>query len=89
MSILPALFLGQAAAETVTDACGADPSWMCRQVFDLTDNSSLASLASWIVERPLKILLIFVLAWLARRLAHRGIARLVARLVSDRETEEE
>ncbi len=78
-----------AVADTLFEACGADPSWMCRQVFDLTDNAAIASLVGWLVERPLKIVMILLLAWLARRVAHRGVDRLVNQLMKDRKTEAE
>ncbi len=77
------------AADTLFDACGADPSWLCRQMFDLTDNATVASLVGWLVERPLTILLILLLAWFARRVAHRSVNRLVSRMVRDRKTEGE
>lgn len=75
-------------SDTLDSACGLEPSWLCRQVFELTDSAGAASLIGWIVERPLKILLILVLAWIVRRVTHRGIERLVERLVSDRNLEE-
>ncbi len=76
-----------ASPDTLFDACGADPSWLCRQVFDLSDNAAFASLAGWLVERPLTIVLIIVLSWLARRFAHRAIDKLVGRIARDRKSE--
>lgn len=73
----------------VIEACGADPSWLCRRVFDWTDNESLASLSDWIVATPLSVLLIVVLAFVARRLAHRAIDSLVERLVHETEDTED
>ena len=78
-----------ASADTLFEACGAGPSWLCRQVFDLTENATVASLMGWLVERPLTILLILLMAWIARRAANRGIDKLVDRMVRDRKVEAE
>lgn len=62
---------------TGTPACvtnNAD-SW-CAQVYRITNVSWLAESANWLVAKPLKILLITLLALLVRFLAHRLIDRL-------------
>ena len=71
------------------DACGVEPAWLCERVYEWTDNDALAGAATWVVDRPVKVLVIIVLALFVRRLAHRGIDALVERLVSDRRAEEE
>ena len=65
----------------LTDACGADPSFVCRQVFEATNNSTLASIADWLIDRPLTILLVFTITWILVRVARRGIDRTVKRVV--------
>ena len=50
---------------------------MCERVYEATENEALAEALSWVVHRPLKVLLIAVLAWVGVRLAKRGIARVV------------
>ena len=65
----------------LTDACGDDPSFVCRQVFEATNNSTLASIADWLIDRPLTILLVFTITWILVRVARRGIDRTVKRVV--------
>lgn len=71
------------------DACGTEPAWLCERVYEWTDNDALAGAATWLVDRPVKVLTIIVLAWVIRRFAHRTIDGLVERLVKDRQAEEE
>jgi moderate conductance mechanosensitive channel len=53
--------------------CGEQAGAICRSVFDLTGNPSVARAADLMLARPAKILLIVILAWIASRLARRGI----------------
>ena len=73
-------------AEDLDDACGAEPSYLCERVFDFSDgNEVLARLAEWLIDTPLRIAFIVVLAWLLTRFGRRAIERLVTRIVaSDR-----
>ena len=57
--------------------CGESPSWVCERVYEATENEALAEALGWIVHRPLKILLIGLLAWVGVRLSKRVIARVV------------
>ena len=75
-------------ATTLNEACGTDPAWLCRKVFEWTDNSDLAGIATWVVDRPVKVVVIVLLALLVRRLVHRAIDGLIERLMSERSTEE-
>ena len=75
-------------ATTLNEACGTDPAWLCRKVFEWTDNSDLAGIATWLVDRPVKVVVIVLLALLVRRLVHRAIDGLIERLMSERSTEE-
>ena len=61
--------------DEVEQACGADPSWACQRVLELTESESWAE-ATELLDVPLRILLIFVVAWLANRLVRRAIRRL-------------
>ncbi|MEE9299150.1 MAG: mechanosensitive ion channel family protein [Acidimicrobiia bacterium] len=70
----------------LTDACGANPGFVCEWVFDLTDNSTFANFAEWVVAKPVKVILILFIAFVANRLVRRGIHRLTSRLVEDRES---
>jgi moderate conductance mechanosensitive channel len=55
--------------------CAADTSTFCYQVFDVTHNAWLAGSANWLLTKPLKILMIIVIAFLVRMLIRRMINR--------------
>ncbi|MDT8914459.1 mechanosensitive ion channel family protein [Amycolatopsis sp. PS_44_ISF1] len=55
--------------------CISDPSTWCAQVFSITHNQWLAGSADWLVTKPLRIILILVLAFLVRYLTRRLIDR--------------
>jgi small-conductance mechanosensitive channel len=63
-------------AQDVADACGADPSWVCEQVFDWTGSEGWAEAADRLLGAPINILLIAVIAFVANRLIRRAIRRL-------------
>ncbi len=75
-------------ATTLNEACGNEAAWLCRKVFEWTDNSDLAGIATWLVDRPVKVVIIVLIALLARRVVHRAIDGLIERLMSERSTEE-
>ncbi|WP_091320345.1 mechanosensitive ion channel domain-containing protein [Amycolatopsis tolypomycina] len=52
-----------------------DPSTFCYQVFDVTNNKWLAGSANWLITKPIKILMIIVIAFLVRLLVRRLINR--------------
>jgi small-conductance mechanosensitive channel len=68
-------------AQTVQDACGQEPTFVCRQVFNWTGSEAWAQAADRFVVPPLHILLIVVVAYIANRLVRRSIRRLTARIV--------
>ena len=71
------------------DACGppGDRSYMCETVYDWTGNELVAKGAEWIIDRPIRILLIIGLAWLASKLLQRAVDRMV-KGISSAPTEE-
>ena len=71
----------QQTAEQLADACGEDPSWICRQVLEWTDSEGWARAAD-IADTPANILLIVVVAWVASRLVHRAIGRFTDRMTA-------
>jgi moderate conductance mechanosensitive channel len=73
---------------TLADACGADPTTVCRFVYDAFENDTLARVAD-LMMRPLKAILILVAAWILNRIVRRTINRTVARLVADQEAKAE
>lgn len=50
---------------------------MCERVYEATENEAFAEAVSWLVNRPLKIIGIIVLAWIGTRLAKRIVGRIV------------
>ena len=63
-------------AQTVADACGADPAAVCRLVFDLTDSGELARFSE-LASRPIKVVIILLAAWLINRMVRRSVGRAV------------
>jgi moderate conductance mechanosensitive channel len=61
---------------TEPPACIREDGTWCQQVFKLTHNEWLAASADWLVAKPLRILMILVIAFLVRFLARRLIDRL-------------
>ena len=60
------------SAERVRQVCGDEPGWFCRDVLDWTDDDTLADAADFLIGKPLKIVLIVVLAFVVNRIAARG-----------------
>jgi small-conductance mechanosensitive channel len=55
--------------------CATDPSTFCYQVYKVTNNEWLAGSANWLLTKPLKILMIIVIAFVVRLLLRRLINR--------------
>ena len=73
-------------AETaVSEVCNGGADFICDWVYDLTENDTLAEAFGWIVERPLKVVLILVVAYFLNRIVRRAIARGEERMIQDRE----
>jgi moderate conductance mechanosensitive channel len=71
--------------EQLLSACGETPSAWCESMLEWSNNESLAKSTDWFLARPLTILFIVVLAWVANRLIGRAIHRLTLR-ISDQGT---
>ena len=67
--------LGQETVDPLIDACGIDPTFTCEQVFEWTDSEFLAVTVDWALDRPIRILLIIVLAWFVKRILQRAVMR--------------
>ena len=66
----------------LAEACGADPNLLCEAVFEWTDNETLAKLADWFVDRPLRIILIIAVALVASRILRRAVTQFSERLAT-------
>lgn len=80
--------LFQVTPEEIVAACevqgvdGAAPSvddagLVCRNVYSWTENDLLARVADWLATVPLRIVLIFLAAWVVNRLVRKSISRFV------------
>jgi moderate conductance mechanosensitive channel len=59
----------------MTDVCGEDPSFVCREVLNRTDDRGLAELADMLLGTTLTVIAIFLAAILVNRFATRSIKR--------------
>jgi small-conductance mechanosensitive channel len=66
--------------DQLLSACGETPSAWCESMLEWSDNESLAKSTDWLLARPLTILFIVVLAWVANRLIRRAINRMTLRI---------
>ena len=68
------------------DECFEDPSGsVCGWVYRHTDsNATLARIANWLIDRPLQVVLVLVIAWLVAKMARRIILRSIPRFVDPR-----
>ena len=62
-----------------TAVCDVDDSGLCDAVFEMTGNEAYAEASAWLVAKPLAILGLVLLAFIARWLLHRFIDRLARR----------
>ncbi len=64
----------------LTTACGARPGLFCEWVYNQTGSDAAARIATWMVDRPLRIFLIILVAWFIRKMLHRAIDRFERRV---------
>lgn len=66
--------------DALTDACGDDPNWLCREVYEATGNQVAAEIADWLIGRPLTIAVILFVGWLVARIARHYVRKWVRRM---------
>ena len=66
--------------DQVADACGDDPTWICRQVLESTNSEGWARASDVLVAKPAHILLIVAVAWVTNHLIRRAIRRFTERI---------
>ncbi len=71
---------GQVPPQTLQEACGTDPSYVCKRLLELTHSADAAETADALLAKPLSILVIVVVAWILLAMLHRGIDRFVGSL---------
>jgi small conductance mechanosensitive channel len=64
---------------TLDEACGVSPSWLCEQVYDVTNGNQVVAP---LVDSLVRVAIILLVAWILATIARRYLARLVARLVA-------
>ncbi len=62
----------------LVDACGeTGRSYVCEKVFEWTDSAFLGTAAEWLLDRPVRIVLVVILAWVVSRVLQRTVKRFV------------
>jgi small conductance mechanosensitive channel len=69
----------------VIRACDPDDDSLCGWVERRTGNATLADVVDWFLARPLKVVLILLIAWIAGRLIRRAIRHAVPRIYQPHE----
>ncbi len=64
-----------AQTDGLLDACGAEGSYICEKVYEWTNNELLATGANWLLDRPIRILLIVILAWIASKILQKSVVK--------------
>ena len=76
----------QSSADTdpsAAEACGnMERSFVCKQVYEWTSNDSLATAADWLLDRPIRVALILLLAWVVTRVIKKAIVRFTKRILT-------
>ncbi|MGQ0833233.1 MAG: mechanosensitive ion channel family protein [Microthrixaceae bacterium] len=73
----------QVSPATVSDACGPDPSFICREVLARTESRRAAELADIIFAKPVAVLMVVATALVVLWLVRRAIDRFVQTLGGD------
>lgn len=67
----------------LTGACGDEPKPLCEWAFDVSDgNETIAGIVDWAIGRPLTIVIILLVAGIARRLSRRYVTRALIRVIA-------
>ena len=73
---MPSL-LAQVSDDPLVDACGVDGTYTCEKVYEWTENEFAATAADWLLDRPIRIALIVILAIFVSKILQRAVARFV------------
>ncbi|MEZ5226204.1 MAG: mechanosensitive ion channel family protein [Acidimicrobiales bacterium] len=65
----------------LASACGDRPGLLCEAVYDWTSSERAAKAVEWLLDRPLRILFIVIVATIVSRIVARSITRFVDGLV--------
>ena len=67
------------AQTDLEDTCGSNPSWICEQLFEMTDGNVVVPP---LADTAVRVGAILLVAWIASLLSRRYFARVVARVVA-------
>ena len=71
-------------SDSLIDACGNNPGQICEWVFNASNNKNLASIVDWAVDRPLKIIIVFIAAFIVSRIMKRAVKHFGEKLTDDK-----
>ena len=71
-------------SDSLIDACGNDPGQICEWVFNASNNKNLASVVGWAVDRPLKIIIVFIAAFIVSRVMKRAVKHFGEKLTDEK-----
>ncbi|MCQ3815153.1 MAG: mechanosensitive ion channel family protein [Acidimicrobiia bacterium] len=57
------------------DVCGVAGSYICEKVYDWTGNELLATAADWLLDRPIRIIFILILAWIVSKVLQKSVLK--------------
>jgi small conductance mechanosensitive channel len=77
-AVLPAL--ADVSTHRMQSVCGDTPHFWCRTLLNATDNRTLSTLGDTLIGVPLRIAGILLIAFVANRLARRGVRGLLSQL---------
>ena len=89
MATVAALGAGATVTQTTDDgqglgnACGSNPGQFCEWVYDQTGNETFSTIIAWGVDRPLRIVIIIVLAFVVSRLLQQAVVHFGEKLADD------
>jgi small conductance mechanosensitive channel len=72
--------LADVSTHRMTSVCGESPHFWCRTLLNATDNRTLSTLSDTLIGVPLRIAGILLIAFVANRLARRGVRTLLSHL---------
>ncbi len=81
---LPRLFAAASSSSGLTNACGtaSQRNWLCTTVYRVTGNNDAAQAAD-AVSKPLRVVMVLLLAFIVARLVRRTIRRIATRVRDD------
>ena len=82
--LLALLQNSETESDSLIDACGNDPAQICEWVFNASNNKNLASVVGWAVDRPLKIIIVFIAAFIVSRVMKRAVKHFGEKLTDDK-----